>query len=299
MGPSRSSGALSPGSLMSTRSRLDFPISRFQQREACERDQPRGDGAEKPGAVCAVIQLPQGAVEPDRLVCLVVVGRLDEEEGDQPEDDRARYVSDRAQQGEPLEDEPRHLIRFRIVEELLAEAADQLIAGDACQHDTGDRDEPAPGRPGEHVTGRLLRSLPGRPWAGKDLDRDDAHRGVRDPAAEGAEALNPAVGALAAVAESGSEESPERVAAETDCEEREQEVTERMLFDRSESSLLVCDLAALPDREIERQQADDPIDQSTGDKPGPREDRKDPRVDESFPGRSRAAHRDGHITLSR
>jgi hypothetical protein len=53
-----------------------------------------------------------------------------------------------------------------------------------------------------------------------------------DSAAERAEALDPAVGALAAVAESGPEEPPERVAAETDCEEREQEVTEGMLFDR-------------------------------------------------------------------
>src|SRR5690349_8275083 len=119
MGPSKRSGALSPGSLMSTRSRLDFPVSRFEQGEACERDQPGGDGAEKPGPVRAVVQLPQGAVEPDRLVCLVVVGRLEEEGGDQPEDDCARYVSDRAQHGERLEDEPRHLIRLRIVEELL------------------------------------------------------------------------------------------------------------------------------------------------------------------------------------
>jgi hypothetical protein len=107
------------------------------------------------------------------------------------------------------------------------------------------------------------------------------------------------VGALAAVAESGPEEPPEGVAAETDCEKREQEVTEGMLFDRPESSLLVCDLAALPDREIERQQADDPIDQGAGDKPGPRENRKEPRVDESFAGRLRAANRDGRITLDR
>ena len=107
------------------------------------------------------------------------------------------------------------------------------------------------------------------------------------------------VGALAAVAESSPEDPPERVAAETGCEEREQEVTEGMLFDGPQSSLLVCDLAALSDREIERQQADDPVDQGTGDEPRPREDHKEPRVDESFPGRSRAVHRDGRITLDR
>src|SRR5512133_1982269 len=110
MGPSTSSGTPSPGSLMSTRSRLDFPVSRFQQREACECDQPGGDGAEKPGPVRAVVQLPQGAVQPDRLVCLVVVGRLDQEDGDQPEDDRTCYVPDRAQHGEPVVDGARHLV---------------------------------------------------------------------------------------------------------------------------------------------------------------------------------------------
>src|SRR5512132_2919 len=120
MGPSNSSGALSPGSLICRWSRLDFSVSRLHQREAGERDQPGGDGAEKPCPVCAVVELPQGAVEPDHLVCLVVVRRFDEEDGDQPEDDRARYVSDCAQYGEPLVDELWHLIRLRVVEELLA-----------------------------------------------------------------------------------------------------------------------------------------------------------------------------------
>ena len=50
--------------------------------------------------------------------------------------------------------------------------------------------------------------------------------GVDDPAAERAEPLDAAVGALGAVTEGGPEEPPQRVAAEADREECEQEVAE-------------------------------------------------------------------------
>ena len=69
-------------------------------------------------------------------------------------------------------------------------------------------------------------------------------------------------------------EPPERVAAEADREQREQHVAERLLLDRAQRALLVRDLAAVPDREVEREQADDPVDERARDEARAREDRR-------------------------
>jgi len=59
-------------------------------------------------------------------------------------------------------------------------------------------------------------------------------------------------------------------------------VAERALFDGSQGALLIRDLAAVPGDQLERQQADDSIDERTRHKPGARENREDRRVDESL-----------------
>ena len=85
----------------------------------------------------------------------------------------------------------------------------------------------------------------------------------------------PRVGALGAVAERGAEEPPERVAAEPDREQREEDVAEGLVLDRAKRALLVRDLAAVPDCQVEGEQADDPVDERARDEAGAREDREE------------------------
>ena len=93
------------------------------------------------------------------------------------------------------------------------------------------------------------------------------------------------------MAEGGPEQPPERVAAEADREEREQDVTEGLLLDRPQRALLVRDLAAVPDRQVEGEEADDPVDERPRDEPGARQDRERASPDEPFAPRARAAQR--------
>ena len=60
-------------------------------------------------------------------------------------------------------------------------------------------------------------------------------------------------------------EAPDRVPAEADRDEHEQELAERLVGDRVKRALLVGDLAAAADREPEREDADDPVDEPARD----------------------------------
>ena len=57
------------------------------------------------------------------------------------------------------------------------------------------------------------------------------------------------------VAERRAEEPPEGIAAEPDREGRKEDVPERVLLDRAQRALLVRDLAAVPDDEVEARAA--------------------------------------------
>jgi hypothetical protein len=59
------------------------------------------------------------------------------------------------------------------------------------------------------------------------------------------------------VAEYGAKKPPERVAAKPDRDQRQKHFAERLMLDRAEGALLVCDLAALTDGEVECEQSDD------------------------------------------
>jgi hypothetical protein len=128
-----------------------------------------------------------------------------------------------------------------------------------------------PARPAEDVARGLLRAaLAGRASAvEEDLDGDGAHQRVDDAAPERADAFEAAVSTLASVPERRTNEPPERVPAEPDCESREQHVAKRVLLDCAKRALLVCDLAAVPDGEVEGEQPDDPVDERAGDEAGP------------------------------
>ncbi len=63
-------------------------------------------------------------------------------------------------------------------------------------------------------------------------------------------------------------EAPERVTAEADRDENEEELSEGLMRDGMESALLVCDLPALSERESKREKADNPVDDTARDEPG-------------------------------
>ena len=251
--------------------RLDAPVARFHDGEGCEGDEARGDHAEQPGAVGSVVELRERSVEPDRLVRLVVDRRFDQEDADEAEDNRAREVANGPDGGEPLLHRGRHLLGFRVVEELLADSADELVEAYSEHHEPRDTDEPAAGRPAEDVVRRLVCVARLAARAHQDLDGDRAHHGVRDAAAERAEPVEAPVGALGTVAERGTGETPEGVASEADGQDSEEQVPEGVVFDGAERSLLVRDLAAAPEGQVERQDADDPVDEAARNEPRARE----------------------------
>ena len=63
----------------------------------------------------------------------------------------------------------------------------------------------------------------------------------------------------------GAEQPPEGVATEPDRDEREQELAERLVRDRVQCALLVRDLASVPERQPERENADDSVDEPPRD----------------------------------
>src|SRR6185295_14907879 len=93
-----------------------------------------------------------------------------------------------------------------------------------------------------------------------------------------------AVGRLAAVAERSSDETPDRIATEARGERGEQHMTERMRGDRAERTLLVRDLPALADHQIEGKDADDPVDERARYEAGTRQHRERGRPDEALTG---------------
>ena len=100
----------------------------------------------------------------------------------------------------------------------MREPAVHLVEGDADQHRAGEPDDPGAGGPAEHAGGRLLRArrAAARAGAEQDLDGEDAHAAVDDPARERGDPVDAAVGAFRAVPDRGADEPPERVAAEAD-----------------------------------------------------------------------------------
>ena len=62
---------------------------------------------------------------------------------------------------------------------------------------------------------------------------------------------------------------PEGVAAETDRDEREQDLAERLMRDRVQRALLVRQLASVTERELEGENPDDSVDERAGDESRP------------------------------
>src|SRR6478609_2784266 len=84
-----------------TLSGSDLAVARVAERVERECDEAGGDDAEQQGAVGAVHDLRERAVEADGSTRLVVDGGLDEEDPDEPEDDGPSQVAGRPEPGDP------------------------------------------------------------------------------------------------------------------------------------------------------------------------------------------------------
>ena len=114
----------------------------------------------------------------------------------------------------------------------------------------------------------------------KDLDRRDGQGAVDEPAPQAPEPVERAVGRLGPVTERGSEQTPDRVAAQPDREHDEEEAAERLVGDRAQRALLVRELPRVAHRDLECEDADDRVDQASRYEAGPREDLEGRRVDD-------------------
>ena len=84
------------------------------------------------------------------------------------------------------------------------------------------------------------------------------------------------------MAERGPQESPDRVTAEPDGQENEQEPAHWLTRNGVKRALLVRQLPRVAHRDLERQQPDDPVDHATGNKAGAGENLEPPRGREAL-----------------
>src|SRR5436190_4581194 len=119
---------------------------------------------------------------------------------------------------------------------------------------------------GVHLRGMTRRSLA---RAVKNLDRDRADRPIGDPAAQGGNTIETAVRALRTMAEKRVKQPPERIPGQPDRDENQQHLAERLMSDRLQRTALVRRLSAGTDCEFDRQDPDDPVDDTARDEAGP------------------------------
>jgi hypothetical protein len=81
-----------------------------------------------------------------------------------------------------------------------------------------------------------------------------------------------------------ADKPPERVAGEPDCHEGEQHPAEWLVRDCVERALLICQLASVSEGELERENADDSVDQGSGNKAGARQQLECRRLNEALAG---------------
>ena len=167
-----------------------------------------------------------------------------------------------------------HLAGLEFLEERLPNPFDELVRGYPQHHDPCEPDEPAARGPVEDAGGRLvgLRRRTGRRRAREQFDRRDAETAVHKAAPEPAEPLERAVCVLRTVTERCADEAPDRIAAEADRKEKEQELTERLARHRPDRALLVGQLPGVADGDLEREQPDDAVDQTPRYEAGARQD---------------------------
>ena len=108
------------------------------------------------------------------------------------------------------------------------------------------------------------------PDPSENLHRDPTKGSVHNPARKRSQAFKPTVRALGAVPDRSADQPPERIAAEGDRDQCQEDLPERLLGDRLERALLVGDLPAVTEGELDGEDADDSVDERPGHEPGPR-----------------------------
>ena len=122
--------------------------------------------------------------------------------------------------------------------------------------------------------------------AGENPDGDHAHSEVDETARKRSDSLESFVRTLRAASQRRADEPPERVAAEADRNESEQDFAEGLVGNGMKGTLLVRELAAVADSDVEREDADDAVDDPARHEASPPEQLEGPRVDETISGRA-------------
>ena len=158
----------------------------------------------------------------------------------------------------------------------------RLIEGDADQHRTGNPDDPGAGGPAENAGGRLLRARALTSAASRagsrPRGRTARRRRSRSPAQRPDRS---AVVALRAMPDRSPDEAARASSPRGRSPQREQHLPERLMRDGVHRALLVRQLAAVTERELERQDPDDPVDQAPRHEPRAREVLEGAGMDES------------------
>src|SRR3954451_20234049 len=258
--------------------RRDVAQTWFDEAEQAVRDHPGCGDPEQPFTVRRVRELLERAVEADRVVGLVVDGGLEEKQADQPEDDETRDMAGESRAAPPLPHRRRARVHAPLVLELPGDTTVEVPERDADEHEPGDPDEPRACGPRQHDGGRMVRlrvlglvAARGR----EDADRRVGEPRVDQPTADVAGALAPhlrlavlAVGALRV----RLDEAPERVGGEAEGERDQDDLTERVLRELRQRALTARRRAAVADRQLDREQADERVRDALRDEADPRED---------------------------
>jgi len=93
------------------------------------------------------------------------------------------------------------------------------------------------------------------------------------------------------MAEKGVQQAPERVAGKADRDENQQHLPERLVRERLQSATLIRRLSAGTERELDRQDPDDPVDDTSRDEAGSCEHLECGGALDPVCSRLRAAHR--------
>ena len=165
-------------------------------------------------------ELCERAVEPDRLVRVVLPSRTDEEEADQSEDDSAGQVSDHSHEREDAILGLTHLPQLQVLAEASSEAPPDVERARAQDPEADRSHQPAPERVLHHPRREpiFLARAAGLVGAGQHGGGDREEPEVPETPGRIAEALPPALllASLERPAEERLDEAPGRIAQQAD-----------------------------------------------------------------------------------
>jgi hypothetical protein len=124
------------------RSQRHVAVARLDEAEEAVSQESERDCAKKQRPGCFAGELRERAVEPDRLVGVVLVGGPDQEDADEREHDRSGQVAEHADCGVPPVLAFTHAPRLQVVAEAAAESSVAVPETRAEDRETGGADEP-------------------------------------------------------------------------------------------------------------------------------------------------------------